>query len=107
MSTLQWIGKDKTINHHQDVPLCVLDRTYSFDDSGEHKGDNGNESKIIHGSGASAELTKRLLRQGEYPLNLPRQAFSMRVDCHDPAAASLRQPEMATSTFRQKPSLKS
>ena len=30
MPTLDWIGKDKVINHHLDVPYRVLERQYSF-----------------------------------------------------------------------------
>ncbi len=26
MPTLDWIGKSKVVNHHLDVPYCVLDR---------------------------------------------------------------------------------
>ena len=29
MPTLDWIGKDKVINHHNDVPYKVLERKYS------------------------------------------------------------------------------
>lgn len=29
MPTLEWIGKDKVVNHHQDVPYRVLERQYS------------------------------------------------------------------------------
>ncbi len=28
MPTLNWIGKDKVIAHHQDVPFRVLERRY-------------------------------------------------------------------------------
>lgn len=49
MPTLEWIGKEKVINHHQEVPFRVLDRRYSFDESGQHAGDNGSENMIIHG----------------------------------------------------------
>ena len=42
MSTLEWIGKSKVINHHQDVPLRALERKYSFDESGQHSEDNCN-----------------------------------------------------------------
>ena len=31
MPTLEWIGKDKVINHHLEVPFRVLDRKYSCD----------------------------------------------------------------------------
>ena len=28
MPTLEWLGKDKVVNHHQEVPYRVLDRQY-------------------------------------------------------------------------------
>ncbi len=49
MPTLNWIGKEKVINHHLDVPYHVLDRIYSYDENGQHKEDNGSENMIIHG----------------------------------------------------------
>ena len=30
MPTLHWIGKDKVINHHLDVPYKVSERKYSY-----------------------------------------------------------------------------
>ncbi|MGI6695566.1 MAG: hypothetical protein ACOX6O_04895 [Christensenellales bacterium] len=30
MPTLEWIGKDKVISHHLDVPFHLLDRRYTF-----------------------------------------------------------------------------
>lgn len=42
MPTLNWIGKDKVINHHLDVPFHTLDIQYTVGDS-----DSGN--KIING----------------------------------------------------------
>ena len=36
MPTLEWIGKNKVINHHQEVPFRVLERRYSYDESGQH-----------------------------------------------------------------------
>ena len=42
MPVLQWIGKDKVINHHLDVPFHVLNRKYSF-------GGENSSNKIIHG----------------------------------------------------------
>lgn len=53
--TLDWIGKDKVINHHMDVPYRVLDAQYTF---GE---DTGN--MIIHGD--NLEALKSLLPQYE------------------------------------------
>ncbi len=46
MPTLDWIGKDKVINHHMDVPYRVLDAQYEY---GEPDG-----NMIIHGDNLSA-----------------------------------------------------
>ena len=47
MPTLDWIGKSKVINHHQEVPYRVLERRYSYGEA-----DNGN--MIIHGDNLDA-----------------------------------------------------
>lgn len=49
MPTLNWIGKDKVLNHHLEVPFHVLERQYSFDEAGKHEEDDGSENMIIHG----------------------------------------------------------
>ena len=63
MPTLDWIGKSKVINHHQDVPYRVLERRYSFDSSGRHETDNGSENMIIRGD--NLEKQKVLLPRDE------------------------------------------
>lgn len=63
MPTLEWIGKDKVINHHQEVPFRVLTRKYSFDEQGQHEADNGSENLIIHGD--NLEALKALLPRYE------------------------------------------
>jgi adenine-specific DNA-methyltransferase len=63
MPTLDWIGKDKVINHHNDVPYRVLERKYSYDKSGVHDEDNHSENMIIHGD--NLEALKTLLPQYE------------------------------------------
>lgn len=63
MPTLDWIGKDKVVNHHLDVPYRVLERQYSFDTGGTHTEDNGSENMIIHGDNLSA--LKSLIPQYE------------------------------------------
>lgn len=68
MPTLDWIGKNKVVNHHLDVPYCVLDRKYSYDENGQHEEDNGSENMIIHGDNLLA--LKSLLPQ-----------YEGRVDC--------------------------
>ena len=54
MPTLEWIGKDKVVNHHLDVPYRVLERHYSYDESGKHEENNGSENMIIHGDNLDA-----------------------------------------------------
>ena len=63
MPTLEWIGKDKVVNHHLDVPYRVLERQYSYDEGGRHEEDNGSENMIIHGD--NLEALKSLLPQYE------------------------------------------
>lgn len=63
MPTLEWIGKDKVINHHQQVPFRILERQYSYDENGRHDGDNGSENMIIHGD--NLEALKSLLPRYE------------------------------------------
>lgn len=63
MPTLDWIGKNKVVNHHLDVAYCVLNREYSYDEFGQHKNDNGSKNMIIHGDNLLA--LKSLLPQYE------------------------------------------
>lgn len=63
MPTLEWIGKSKVINHHQDVPFRVLERKYSFDENGQTEADNGSENMVIHGD--NLEALKALLPRYE------------------------------------------
>ncbi|MGF2411935.1 MAG: site-specific DNA-methyltransferase [Ferruginibacter sp.] len=57
MPTLNWIGKEKVINHHQDVPFKVLEQQYIFNT------DKESENKIIHGD--NLEALKALLPEYE------------------------------------------
>ena len=59
MPTLEWIGKEKVINHHQEVPFRVLERRYSFDENGQTDADNGSENMVIRGD--NLEALKALL----------------------------------------------
>ncbi|PKP11494.1 MAG: type III restriction endonuclease subunit M [Bacteroidetes bacterium HGW-Bacteroidetes-3] len=69
MPTLNWIGKDKVVNHHQDVPYRVLDHKYGF--TADPSAGTGQESeqptesgnKIIHGD--NLEALKSLLPEYE------------------------------------------
>ena len=56
MPTLEWIGKDKVVNHHQEVPFRILDKKYTFNAE-------SSENMIIHGDNLLA--LKSLLPQYE------------------------------------------
>ena len=59
--TLEWIGKEKVINHHQDVPFRLLEKKYTYNAE-------SSENMIIHGDNLLA--LKSLLPQ-----------YEGRVDC--------------------------
>lgn len=61
MPTLEWIGKDKVVNHHQEVPFRILDKKYTFNAE-------NSENMIIHGDNLLA--LKSLLPE-----------YEGRVDC--------------------------
>lgn len=63
MPTLEWIGKDKVVNHHLEVPYRVLERQYSYDADGRHEADNASENMVIHGD--NLEALKALMPQYE------------------------------------------
>ena len=54
MPTLHWIGKEKVINHHMDVPYKVLDHSYGFKDGNQSTEETKSENKIIHGDNLDA-----------------------------------------------------
>lgn len=68
MPTLHWIGKEKVINHHQDVPYRVLEHKYGFTaDKGEQTEPIDCGNKIIHGD--NLEALKSLLPEYEGKVN--------------------------------------
>lgn len=91
MPTLEWIGKDKVVNHHLEVPYRVLERQYSYDEAGQHEDDNGSENMIIHGDNLSA--LKSLLPRYEGrvkciyidpPYNTGEEAWAYNDNVNDP-----------------------
>ncbi|WP_299823630.1 site-specific DNA-methyltransferase [uncultured Pontibacter sp.] len=93
MPTLHWIGKEKVVNHHRDVPFRVLEQTYTFStdqstpDSPAHNGEN----KIIHGD--NLEALKALLPEYEGrvkciyidpPYNTGNEAWVYNDNVNDP-----------------------
>lgn len=63
MPTLEWIGKDKVINHHQVVPYKVLDYKYSYNEKGISNNESLSDNKIIRGD--NLEALKSLLPEYE------------------------------------------
>lgn len=64
MPTLNWIGKEKVINHHHDVPFRVLEHQYGFRaDNPDDKSETHSGNKIIHGD--NLEALKALLPEYE------------------------------------------
>jgi adenine-specific DNA-methyltransferase len=63
MPTLHWIGKEKVINHHLDVPFKVLEHSYGFDNGTQTNKETNSGNKIIHGD--NLEALKALLPEYE------------------------------------------
>lgn len=63
MPTLHWIGKEKVINHHMDVPFKVLEHSYGFDNGKQTDEETNSGNKIIHGD--NLEALKSLLPEYE------------------------------------------
>lgn len=63
MPTLHWIGKEKVINHHLDVPYRVLEHQYGFDNGAQSGEETQSGNKIIHGD--NLEALKALLPEYE------------------------------------------
>ncbi len=63
MPTLHWIGKEKVINHHMDVPFIVLEHSYGFDNGQQTEAETKSGNKIIHGD--NLEALKALLPEYE------------------------------------------
>ena len=66
MPTLHWVGKDKVVNHHHDVPFRLLKKQYTFTtNQGTPK--NSSDNRIIHGD--NLEALKSLLPEFEGKIN--------------------------------------
>jgi len=64
MPTLNWIGKDKVVNHHRDVPYKILEHQYGFSaEKGMENDATDSGNKIIHGD--NLEALKSLLPEYE------------------------------------------
>ncbi len=63
MAVLNWIGKEKVVNHHLDVPFRVLKHKYTYKDGENITDSTRSENKIIHGD--NLEALKALLPEYE------------------------------------------
>ncbi|MCG1024563.1 hypothetical protein [Dehalobacter sp.] len=63
MPTLEWIGKDKVINHHLEVPYRVLEHQYTYIGNRQTEEEITDGNKIIRGD--NLEALKALLPQYE------------------------------------------
>ena len=64
MPTLNWIGKEKVVNHHQDVPYRILEHKYGFSaEFGKQENPTNSGNKIIHGD--NLEALKSLMPEYE------------------------------------------
>lgn len=63
MPTLEWIGKEKVINHHMEVPYRVLEHKYTYTHEGRNTDEIPDGNKIIRGD--NLEALKALLPQYE------------------------------------------
>lgn len=63
MAVLNWIGKEKVINHHLDVPFRTLKHKYTYKDGDTLTDGTRSENKIIHGD--NLEALKSLLPEYE------------------------------------------
>lgn len=60
MPTLHWIGKEKVINHHHDVPFRTLNHCYGYNaNNPTDTSETYSGNKIIHGD--NLEALKALL----------------------------------------------
>lgn len=62
MPTLHWVGKDKVVNHHHEVPFRVLNKVSTFS-APEGSPPNTTDNRIIHGD--NLEALKSLLPEFE------------------------------------------
>jgi len=95
MPTLEWIGKDKVINHHQDVPYRVLERIYSYDENGQHDEDNGSENMIIHGD--NLEALKAVRDKSPVAISAGERLYNLKQfkDLFEMRAADYIQPDVS------------
>ena len=86
MPTLHWVGKDKVVHHHHEVPFRVLNTVSSFR-APEGAPANSLDNRIIHGDNLEA-------RTSSVASAMPSAAAAstMQVAAHDASPARNSQP---------------
>jgi len=91
MPILNWIGKEKVVSHHLDVPYRVLNHKYGFIDGKQCKEETGSGNMIIHGD--NLEALKALLPKYEGkvkciyidpPYNTGNESWAYNDNVNDP-----------------------
>ena len=59
MPTLNWIGKEKVVNHHLEVPFYTLERKYGF------SGEDGADKAVVQKGGASPKEARQSGRSAQ------------------------------------------
>lgn len=95
MPVLDWLGKDKIIDHHQEVPFRVLERRWSFgDEDGACEGAPAGGNMIVKGD--NLEALKALLPRYEGrvgcvyidpPYNTGNEGWAYNDNVNDPRIA--------------------
>ena len=67
---LEWMGKKKVVNHHNDVPFHVLERKYSFRKNSDKSEATLTLRKTRNVSGASDESELKNRRDDKYLLGV-------------------------------------
>ncbi|MBK6527422.1 MAG: site-specific DNA-methyltransferase [Crocinitomicaceae bacterium] len=68
MPTLNWIGKEKVVSHHHDVPFRVLEHKYRFDGKSETVEKEKKESKTKKGLSAKESKTNPQSQKVPFPV---------------------------------------
>ena len=77
MPTLHWVGKDKVVNHHHEVPFRVLIKVSTFS-APEGLPNNSTDNRIIHGDNLEALKSAVAGVRGPGEVHLHRPALQHR-----------------------------
>ena len=82
MPTLHWVGKDKVVNHHHEVPFRVLNKESSFS-ALEGTQANTTANRIIHGDNLEALKSLMPELEGKVQHFMARRSIVSKKIPHD------------------------